>query len=425
MAIFSRRTLQRLIIENSQFLTKEQTKNHVEKLNRGDLGAEWEVVILNVFSKLGKVEHERNFNGKNPDIFFTAFDNSIEFLVEVTTVSDYFPDWENPVKYLEEKLFKIQIEKNLPGGFGVEVKGNNSDVVYLRKKPDLFIPNKKSFDKEIFDKDFKTFINEIVNNPNTPRDYHIKRESIDLKIVYTLNRFSHSSYPSYQEIVSLEDNSIWKALNRKYDQLKKSNYNGNIGIILCDGNCQSLSNPFPPWYGKSSSDVIRHFLRKKPKVDFVLIFYIAQRTNAWEDYEIRCECYEGINFDDSLENFFYNSFCNLKVLFPIPIANAINAVRRLNTKPNETNTLYDNISMQIGGARIKISSRKVLELLAGRIAYDEFPKEAKNYFKNMLDSGKLITDIQIKTELDEDDDSLIISFGKSDAAVSPFEMPVK
>jgi hypothetical protein len=61
MAIFSRRTLQRLINENASFLTTKQLKKHVDSLNNADehsLGAEWEVVLLNCFSKAGTVTHE-------------------------------------------------------------------------------------------------------------------------------------------------------------------------------------------------------------------------------------------------------------------------------------------------------------------------------------------------------------------------------
>jgi hypothetical protein len=46
MAIFSRRTLQRLINENAGFLTAKQLKKHVDSLNKADehsLGAECRV----------------------------------------------------------------------------------------------------------------------------------------------------------------------------------------------------------------------------------------------------------------------------------------------------------------------------------------------------------------------------------------------
>ncbi len=74
MAIFSRRTLQRIINENASFLTKEQQVNHVEKLNEGNLSFEWEVVLLYIFSKFGKVTHEPKFEKcrKKIDILFSS-----------------------------------------------------------------------------------------------------------------------------------------------------------------------------------------------------------------------------------------------------------------------------------------------------------------------------------------------------------------
>ncbi len=71
---------ERLINENSHFLKPKQTKIHIEKLNiegkyseqleKGNvanqlaklyLDSEWEIVLLNVFSKFGNVIHEKEF----------------------------------------------------------------------------------------------------------------------------------------------------------------------------------------------------------------------------------------------------------------------------------------------------------------------------------------------------------------------------
>ena len=64
MAIFSRRAIQRLIEENTAFLSRKQTQTHIAKLNLHNesiLATEWEVVLLNAFSKLGTVKHEPNW----------------------------------------------------------------------------------------------------------------------------------------------------------------------------------------------------------------------------------------------------------------------------------------------------------------------------------------------------------------------------
>ena len=150
MAIFSRRTIQRLINENASFLTTKQIKSHVDNLNNGDLGAEWEVVLLNVFSKLGRVEHEKNFNGKKPDIYFTSEDRSLDFLADIKTVSDEGTELKNPEKQLDERLFKEIIEKNIKGAWSCAIGGNYEEARKTGSMVQLQLPALARFDQEIF-----------------------------------------------------------------------------------------------------------------------------------------------------------------------------------------------------------------------------------------------------------------------------------
>src|ERR1700674_313470 len=56
MALFSRRSLQQMLNDNAQFLKAEDIEEHVRRLNnvRDDyLSMEWEVSLLNAFSKVG------------------------------------------------------------------------------------------------------------------------------------------------------------------------------------------------------------------------------------------------------------------------------------------------------------------------------------------------------------------------------------
>jgi uncharacterized protein (DUF885 family) len=111
MAIFSRRSLQRLITENSSFLLQKQTKKHVAALNRMykelSLAVEWEVVLLNAFSKAGKVLHENDVSG-TADIYFEAHQQSDQaFVADITTVSDKGLDEISPVEALDHELAKI------------------------------------------------------------------------------------------------------------------------------------------------------------------------------------------------------------------------------------------------------------------------------------------------------------------------------
>ncbi len=427
MAIFSRRTIQRLLKENASFLNKEQLENFEEKLNNGDLSFEWEIVLLNVFGKLGKVTYEPIFENstKKLDILFSSQnEDKSEFLADITTVSDYFAESENPLGYLEDKLFQIKVKNNLPGSFEFQVRGNSAADAYLKKKQKLSIPNKTDFDKEVFNKDFKAFINEIFKEPHKSKVYHLKRNEIDLKITYSFNGITHSIVPSYKEILTLKNNTIWNALSDKYKkQLKKVDYAGHLGIILCDGDCESLKDISASWYGKTSGDVIRYFLRVKSKVSFVLMLYIKHSHNTREKHEVVCRVFKGVNYDNNLDNFFSYFQRNIEKLFPIPEQTAANALNFIKTSTANTGISFFGEGMT-SRDEIKISSRTLFDLLSGKITYDEFPEEYKNYFKRRVSEGKLIDEIEIeKAPNEKDDDWLTIKFGETDAAVSPFKIP--
>ena len=79
-------------------------------------------------SKLGRVEHERNFNGKKPDIYFTSEDRSLDFLADIKTVSDEGVELKNPQKQLDERLYKEIKEKNIKGAWRCEIGGNYEEA---------------------------------------------------------------------------------------------------------------------------------------------------------------------------------------------------------------------------------------------------------------------------------------------------------
>src|ERR1700687_4412674 len=117
MAIFSGRTIQRLIDENAGFLSGKQSKAHVAKLNvhnESVLATEWEVVLLNAFSKLGKVVHEPNWGGTRPDIYFSSlYEPEQSFIAEIVTVSDRGVDEQSPIEALSGEVLRIARENGL------------------------------------------------------------------------------------------------------------------------------------------------------------------------------------------------------------------------------------------------------------------------------------------------------------------------
>ena len=83
--------------------------------------------------------------------------------------------------------------------------------------------------------------------------------------------------------------------------------------------------------------------------------------------------------------------------------------------------------------RVKLSATMLMNLLSGRISIEEFNDRHDwtsgsvqsrgrfpNAFERALREGRLPKAIAVESSPDDDDDWLVIDFGLSDAAVSPF-----
>ena len=119
--------------------------------------------------------------------------------------------------------------------------------------------------------------------------------------------------------------------------------------------------------------------------------------------------------------------------FPKPKLDAANAINHLRwakqwNKPHQGSYHYGGITMNRGEnrTRIKLSARKVLELLAGRISQEEFFRHEdvlalENPFDQALRGGKLIASFERSDE--DDDDWLIFEMTGPDPAIAPFTLP--
>src|SRR5690349_15444332 len=111
MAIFSRRTLQRALRENQAFLSPDQTRAHIRALDgegQNVLAIEWEVIVLNAFSKVGVVRHEVDLGGSTrPDLVFQPSATPSEgFVADITTVSESGRERANPLGWFRDELVR-------------------------------------------------------------------------------------------------------------------------------------------------------------------------------------------------------------------------------------------------------------------------------------------------------------------------------
>jgi hypothetical protein len=84
-------------------------------------------------------------------------------------------------------------------------------------------------------------------------------------------------------------------------------------------------------------------------------------------------------------------------------------------------------NLAMSRSQITMSSRQLLEILAGRTTVSEFNEQYKmaNPFEQKLSNGQMITKIVVNTDENDNDDSITFQFGASDPAISPFTVPNK
>jgi len=71
-------------------------------------------------------------------------------------------------------------------------------------------------------------------------------------------------------------------------------------------------------------------------------------------------------------------------------------------------------------ASIKVSSRLVLEILAGKVSLDAVDSDWRELFSRKLSSGQMIEACSLVSGGDKDDDEVEFRFGQPDAAIGPF-----
>lgn len=454
MAIFSRRILQRLINENGRWLKESQTKKHVRELNQAQkeptLAFEWEVVLVNVFSKLGKVRHEEPLgNGKDADIYFETFSNSDHnFTADITTASDKGLDENNPFEALSNELTKRVSAAGLkPNYFDLKVDGVGFPTFKGGPKIKLTLPGRARFDQIIFNQGFEDFLSVIASNPGIPLVHRINNADADVSISYQPGkRFGSGSFPSYSEVFRITENTIYTALESKARKLDEASLAGPFGILLCDNGCSLFHHTPTAGLSYSMKEVIQHFLKNNPEIAFVATFTTYQKnpysSSPMESnpYLPDVKLYRGVNFDSQVPFDLSTIFSEILDRLPEPESTPSNAINHLKGgHPQTGRSNNGGMKVSYGDKRmtIEISARALLELLAGKVDQQEFfemhrfvPSEIFsppyiNPFFNGIEKGQLIDEISIQKSDTEDDDWITFELSIPDPAISPLVAPSK
>lgn len=438
MAIFSRRTIQNMINDNSKFLSKEQVSRHIQALNKANdesLSSEWEVVLLYALGKLGKVVYEPNLGGKRrPDLYFIPQNSLNEAIVaDIVTVSDRGYEAENPLEKFTSELWRFRKKYGLKqGSFSWKVDGT-PEGPFRNKKIKLNLPKKGEFHR-IFNENFHQFMKRIKFNPDLKDSFVMRTKDIDISISYNPKEgYDSGSNLVYNVAYSLTKNPIYNDLKRKRDQLKGTNYKGPLAVFLCDGGCHALRSKMYSPDTFRLKDIIYHYLRRTSSVSLIVTLTIKTRVNS---FPLRSNLELDIQFfsnSETMENWGNQLIDELVGVIPEPVSDVMNAVNHLKSKHcKEGLSKYGGINMS--RKRAEISARALLALLSGRVSQEKFlkdhglvpserHKDAVNLFDKILCEGRLIDEIRIEKSISEDDDRIIIEFGDPDPAISKFTIP--
>jgi len=221
---------------------------------------------------------------------------------------------------------------------------------------------------------------------------------------------------------------IYNVLKQKKDQLKASGYSGPLGIILCDGDCEQLRSP---------ARIIRRFFRDTTSIAFVVVARLSGDRFSRRESPISVTAQffanpavADVEFED-LRRVFERE---LPSVLPHPYDDVVNALSHLRWKDRRVGLSHHGGYMFSGGRYMRISSRALLELLAGVMNSQDFLKIHRfidertgavsgNPFMGAYKQGKMIGSVCVHRDDDNDDDWITFEFTESDPAVTNFRPP--
>lgn len=433
-----------MLNENSESLTKEQLEQQVARLNANGfqpLDTEWEVGVLNSFSKLGTVVHEPELEGTAKlDLLFIA-DDASNFLADITSVSDEGFEERIPVK-----AFYVELQERLRRA-GVLYRGWQLSIGSHPAKfggPTIpAVPPRTEFAKEIFNGKFKQFLKRVKDQPYESRTYNVTTRQTAISLTYDPRcQYFTTTGPVYSQALKKDQNPVFNALRLKAKQLKKVSYEGPKGIVLCDGGSDMVhSRPHSSFdFNFNAIDATKEFLRQNQSIDFVLLV-----SSVWIDagrYGVSSRgpvrkvqvtlvpnrCFERV------PKRIQEILGQLESCFPEPenTASGARETIRQGYKAKKLRPLAGGWEMS--NSEIKLSESAVLALLAGTVTQEELfgslgfrpqsdkPSAIRNPFESMLSRKKRLREIVLE-ETPHDYSYLVFRFAERDPAVSSFINP--
>ncbi len=435
MAMFTRRALQSMLDHLAAHLPLEARNKLAHELDRQSssaLGFEWETALLFGFSHVGKIDYEvLSPQGSRPDMTFVEeAEAPIRFIADIATVSDDGLEDENPAMRFSMALTRLKHKYQLPGSTHHTIKGEAVGSDYRNRKMRLALPTGHEIER-VLKEHVAPMFKRVQEEKLATASVTIDEPGVKLTVRYDANqRYGGGSYPSYTAAYSLTRNPVYTSLKAKARQLKKSEPAGVFGIFLCDGGCALLKNKQRHPEAVSVDQVVKEFFRQNASVSFVVILVIppAPSTTFAElvkKLRMTGDVYVNPRAKDAVNSVALLALINRALShLPAPTATPQDALHWIaNADAHEGTPIH---TLTQGGTMIKMSARKIQEVLAGRMTPEQFFSDygspgspSENPFARMLKQGLTIQSVSLTRVPEADDDLLEFRFGP-DAAVRKF-----
>jgi len=439
MALFARRVIQRCLDANASFASRKTLHDWVKRLNKVSkdyVATEWEVALLSTFAGFGCIQHEPALGARPIDLVFEAPDGGLKFGADIAAISDETLHERNPIRRFRDEFNRRVLKAGIRGGrFVFRVGDQPSSHRGTGRKPKLLLPPANQFDAIIFTAAFDDYILAIQKEPLVPRDHYVGHQSPDVyvSIQYQPGRgwgAASLSYTSYTSTTVIDHNPLFNALKSKADQLRRSGYEGIRGIIVCDGGSRMFTE-ISTWASYTMDEVVREFFRQNTSVLFVATIGIKSRPSGvgagvslYPDPRLFVNgSVEQLEWSADLNRLLHRVTAALPALEQTPENVRISMDWNRSTK--RTKPYYGGSEMTRN--EIRMSSRELLDLLAGKLDHELFAKRydlgGGNLFGLFRDRGRMISSAAIERRPDEDDDWIVLRFSDGDPATCDFVVP--
>lgn len=430
MPILSRRSIQKIIHDISEIIESDKISQIVKKLNKEDiqsLDALWEIIVISLLSRHGRISYELNYGGNtSPDIFFEN-EKGDELVADITCITDKSQNEANDCRYFNDELASVakKLGINTLSGFDIKIESDGN-----HKRAKLKLPSKAETRPFIKSK-IKSFLIEISQNKEQPRSQQFNEGEIELSISYNPNSgYLTFGYDSFTVAKSLRHNPLYRGLHSKRLQLRDCGFHGLKGVIICDGGCDLLTSTMPNSNSYGADSVINDFLQSQGTISFVIAIYIEEHINNMSTQKIKRKFSLKYAAKDNCRNVIDDltrKLTSSTIQLPNPISTPKNASAALkNERSFPGNTSHGGYSMSTSKSesKITISARTLLNLMIGKISSEQMIADYNNggiFLKNKIEQGYELNSMSLIKVAESDDDLVELSFGSAlDPAVSKY-----